>query len=1211
MASAGAQQALPLKVNCGDLNGDPVGEPGYLLLSEAGGPAGISLSPGPVDTVHVAALASDGTTPVPSDVYSVDPDQVGQRHLSTSLQLADGTALTITGLPPNRPFRMLLEMGASAPWADVVGTTWTLGPLTVSRDVLVEERVPGGPPSAWRPLVRNLRCAASYFSNSLASILGSVVPVWTLVHSDASGTLTLRFSTEGSDPLFLTGFELHEHEPLPVVYHMTGGQGPLVTQVPELQAFAAAFNAHDYSAAEGLALQLSDPFHRGVALTWLVGWLDGSRDESFDLIPAARSALQQAEAGHPAVPWLLAQLDQFRRALDHLDARGYTWARECPEEGGFGFLNKLCAGQVSGIIGKSDADVNAHIALRLLAGLCAPSLGTTVRDDIDQWNAQPLGYDGWEPSPLVFAALKHMGVSVILINPLLGESPGDADSAAFVQLFKDVFQLGLTGGGFETDHFPHDMELPLFLEFANQGQHPFEWDTATVEAALSEAQIAGSWWADEVALVEPDPTVVTWAPLQRDFRKLYRAAVEYWLTERLQGNELGGGPGDDVELMLQLYPLLAARQEQTDRRLLDGLDALSRHVLEDSGVVADGYYSEGLTDVQHSGEFTTNPYMVIRGVFGLTPRAVTTGLGVTRHLLDAGDPSAAWAAPTTLGRLHFKSTWFTADGPDEEPAHALDIPLNGRATFPGVGVGVLAPLAASHPLLADLGQLAAAWRDDALDTTGGKPKGFFGPVQWPSNVFGQGGLWWSANGSPSDPSVLDKGEASFVLELLRMSYHRSVAPDRWRLLLPAVRIFKAVQQWEDQGQPGASPGTQHWAAAAFRNGKRFHAEVISHLDTLESDPILTTQDDPDVAGSSPYVDAPLLDRMREWAEQTSLSNFNLAQRYALQPVSPCGAGSTNKPLGLVSFPYEVAVPYYRAVYPLLTRHAYHTDRVFLNRSGVLTQLLASHTGAGLTEGVPFEPVVRWSSRMQAPAELAISCNLLTYDGSAYSAFVHNFEALDVSVDLLLESGLMPGEYLVEVGAADKKCDVFPDGTTIVEQSVHKRGHGTAVPLSLPPGLSLVRITRQGPADLVPQARDLSVDPPRLEIHKLPGQPTLHFRARVANTGAVASPPATLRFHASIVLLDGSVLPLSPGPELLIASLGVPSLPATTDYTLVEHDVELVVPLTDIAVTVLLSGLGIQLRAELVGDGLESDTLNNDLSRSFFLSDIPVVPWDGT
>ena len=105
LAAFAPAQTLPRLVDCGDLNGHATGQPGYELLTETTAPPGVALSPAPLDTVHVAGNFPDffGTQPLQSDILVIDPDRVDETHLFTSLQLADFTVLTLSGLNRKSP----------------------------------------------------------------------------------------------------------------------------------------------------------------------------------------------------------------------------------------------------------------------------------------------------------------------------------------------------------------------------------------------------------------------------------------------------------------------------------------------------------------------------------------------------------------------------------------------------------------------------------------------------------------------------------------------------------------------------------------------------------------------------------------------------------------------------------------------------------------------------------------------------------------------------------------------------------------------------------------------------------------------------------------------------------------------------------------------------------------------------------------------------
>ncbi len=1227
------EQQLPLRVNCGDLNGHAAEEPGYVTMGPTSALGWAVLVPPPVATVHVAGLTTAGATPGPSDIFSIDPDDLAHTHKLTSLQLANPTQLLISGLGSRKPYRIRLELGAHSPWADIVGTQAVYVASTVSRRATVEESIGL---NVWRTLARDVRCTAGYGSSTFASVVGSTVPVWALVHSDTGGNIILRFSSPNGDPQFLAGFELHAFEPLPVVYHH-GASGALVTSNPALQLFASDFNANDFVSARQDLLNAPgmDPFLKGVALTQLVGWLDGSRDGQVDLIPEAVASLKLAHApSHPAAAYLLSQLDQYQRAIDHLEARGYSDAFACPSEGGKGFMNPACAGQLQLEFGKGVTNPNAQAALRQLSGLCAPAVGATIVGDIQAWNAAPLQYAGWEPSPLAFAALKQFGVTIALADPFLdvsklpSSSAIDPESTEFVQAFKDIFltgpgTIGFGANGFGASEFPLDVELLLLAKYAELGKHPYLWDaslwnTTAGTAVLTDAQIEASWWGAYVAKPAADTAAPAWANDQRQFIKAYRGIIEYWLTSRLDGSELGGGWGDDIELLLQFYPSWCGRQDQADRRRLDVIDAMIAYGLDTPQYVSNGYFTGPISDVEHTAEYTANTFQATRAVFGHSARAIDTALGVTRHLVDDAQP---FAGPTLApkNRLHFKSYYMTSSGPDAVPAHMVDVLLNGRAMLPGVAMGFHAPIGAAHLLHQDLGAWAAAWRDDALDDPAaslGKPRGFFAPVQYPSNTFGNGTAWWSISGSASDTEFLDKTQIAYEVDLLRMAYRTSTAADRWRYLLPMVRLFKSVMAWEDQGKPVGSTGSEAWADKLVQGSPRFWALIAACTGDLETDPYLTVTDDPDVPGTSPYVDSALIAKLHGWL-MTGLPGginlpgaFNLALQYALRNIIPCSTGNTAKNSMPVSNAYLAANPFLRGAFPFLTRHVLHTDRVFINHANVLNHFAANVTGGDLQEGIAFRPAVRWITRLEAAPDISVSCNLRDLVETMYGAFAYNFGTSPVSVELQLDEGLVPGTYLVEVGPGAAKCDQFLSGVTS-SQSVQKRGTGVKTPVLLQPGLNLVRITRQGAADAPAAGYDLAIDPPRLELYKklssIGGLPALLFKVHVVNAGATASPPATLNLFASVLLPDGSVLPVNAATpnEFLIWSTAVPSLAGTSDYSVASTDLQLGVFMNSIATTLLLSGLGIQLRAEVIAGPSEGDRLNNEMSRGWFANGTPL------
>jgi hypothetical protein len=1184
--------ALPLMaVDCGDLNGYDATEPGYALLTESVAPPGVSLLPAPLDTVHVAHFFEvAGTVAFPSSVVALDPDQVGERRKLTALVLADPTTLTLSGLPPSTEVSVLLELGATAPWVEFVNGAWT--GLSSSTHGLRVERDGPAAGAQWETVARDLRCVTSLNATSFANDSGAILPLRVLGVTDASGSLALRLSSDADTPVLLAAFRVWQRERLPIVYRRTGS-APLQGSDPDAAGFVAAFNAGDLDGAQLLAQALDDPLLRGVALLHVAGWLDGSRDGRLALLPAARAALVEASAaGHALASELVDQLDHVQRALDHFAARGYAHSKLCPDAGGPGFLNPACAGQIYTKIGQGDSNVNFHIGLRELRGVVAGGLGPNALSDLAAWNAGLLDATEYEPSPLVFAALKLTGAALTAMNPLLGVDEDAPESVATLQAARDVFG-DFIDLGFAAADFPHDHELELFRAYVDTAQHPKDWSAAQLDL-FSASEFADAWWAGQVSALPDEAAAPAWADAQRDLQRTLSAFVGEWMELRLQQGELGGGLGDDVELLLQLFPVLATRRNGPERLLASRLDDLLHHDLTASGAVEDGYWSGALADVEHTSEYGADPLLATRGVFGDTAASALLGGVNGRHVLAATDAATDFAAVNGAGRTRFRSYWFTTDGPDSDPGHALDVFLNGRALAPAVALAGRGSLGSSHALVADLRAWATGWRDDALLSPGaasGKPLGFPAAAQWPSGQQGSGGYWYTHKGIAGDDSQWTSGEVAYVFGLLSTAYRQSSAADRWQFLLPAVRVFRAVAAWEDAGQPAGAAGSEAWAAAELRGGARFGLLVLDHIADFAADSTLMTATDP-VLGSTTYVDAALLSRMEGWVE-TAYTDQGPVLRYALGDVSACTGHSAKNP-GAVTMVYEDALDYFRTAWPLLARHAMHTDRIFANVYGVQRELLAAWTGAPLLEGQPFRPLLRWAG---ADLDLAVLVNHRDAAGTTVSAFVHNFDASAAAVTLTLDEGLQPGSWLVEQGPASQDCDVFGSGVT-GSSLLSKRGRSARVSLSLPPGLSLVRLTRAG-ALAAAERYDLVLDPPRL----VAAGSGYAVQVRVANAGLAAAPASSVELYLAAVDASGAlVAPAALPSEQLLGTTGL-VLGGATGFELPQQVASFSLPAGSPLVALLQSGLGLACRARVVSGDAEWDPGNNEQSRCWHLADL--------
>jgi hypothetical protein len=1173
-------------IDCGDLNGDAAVEVGYELLSDVVFPPGITLDKPVVDIVHVGKFIPTKGYAYPAGVSTIDPDQMYKRHLHSAIVLQDDTVITVANLVPNGGYRLLLELGALAPWMEFEGQ-WKIYP-SVSRGLTVD--VKNG--ASWITLATDINARAPDSNTSFTTTNGGVIPVWVRANADSAGVVHFRLRTTTSDPVIIAGFEVHAYEALPIAYKKTTGSGPLLSSIPTASSFIAAFNNGDFNSAQGLALNLSDPFLRGTALSHLIGWLDGSRDNLYHLIPSAQDALEDARAqGHAGAAYLLAQLETFARGIDHFAVRGYTWYELCENKG---YLNPTCADQLPPPINAPVITLHTHIALRLLSALIAPVQGDTILDSVKLHN-QGIAPILWEPSPFAFAAAKEFATGVIRINPQLSFNTDDVGSVEMQERSRDIFSdLALD---FASSHFSKDLEIPLLYSYLQNGKHPIQW-TKEQWPILSDTQIAQAWWSNDVALLPDESSAPNWADDQRNFARLHENFARYWLQERFQNGEFGGGQGDDVELMLQLFPLFAARLSTSDKPLLDSFHAAIRFGLETNTWVENGIYSGDLVDAEHASEFTTNLYYLGKIVYGHNAAITKIAFENARHLLDPIAPQLPLLGVSNTGRVHFTSYHYNKDGPSTDPALAIDLPLNLRTFVPALSAAFYVPVNNTHPLITDLTALALGWREDALLTPGaawGKPEGFLFAPKFPSNQ-PVNNIWYSEQGKVGDTSMLTLSQGDYVLELLRMAYRTSTASDKWRYLLPALRQFRAVMDWENAGQPVASVGSLHWAAKLTKGNLGFGTLVSNYYRELANDPQLTTLPDPFYSNDTTYVDAALLTRMQTWTKDEYLYSSGPALKYALMDVAPCSAAHGKNP-NAVGQTFKDAITYYRNFFPLFTKYATRTDRVFANPLGAPRELFTTWTGERLVEGKTAQPWVRWKGDTR---NIAMQMNRRNYDGTSWGALVQNFNPTAATVEVWLDEGMAPGVYQLKRAASSGTCDTFQSTPSVLATLSKKGAVGAGATIQIPPGLNQIEIHRTG-NETTPSKYDLQVGLDMV-LEEEATSHALHIALNVINVGASASPSASIELWAEATDTAGVIL-ASPAPNLIYTGT-VPTLAASSGWTIAESTKALTLANTP-WLTTLTAGNRINLRAKVTATNSEFNPQNNLQERGFILETIPV------
>lgn len=215
--------------------------------------------------------------------------------------------------------------------------------------------------------------------------------------------------------------------------------------------------------------------------------------------------------------------------------------------------------------------------------------------------------------------------------------------------------------------------------------------------------------------VPPGPaTAPPWALVQRRLMRRMDAITRWWVEKRQRENgELGGGWGDDVEILRQWGPqALGFGSEVAARGIRNLADGLWK-----SDEMLDGY-SRHVSDVEHSSEPSTDTLPLRAALDPGDPQALT-------RLATAAACAYNWIAPGGDGRWRFQSSWFNCKTLDTRPERALDVHLNTRAMGPALWHAYLTRDPRMIELLSRWGE---SWRQAQQQTEHGKPAGIFPPV---------------------------------------------------------------------------------------------------------------------------------------------------------------------------------------------------------------------------------------------------------------------------------------------------------------------------------------------------------------------------------------------------------------------------------------------------------------------------------------------------
>lgn len=291
-----------------------------------------------------------------------------------------------------------------------------------------------------------------------------------------------------------------------------------------------------------------------------------------------------------------------------------------------------------------------------------------------------------------------------------------------------------------------------------------------------------------------------WAVYQREGLERLVDIIEWWIDHRMQENgEYGGGWGDDCEMWRWWVPVLIG----FDSPKISRAQAKFSTALMDQPHMKLGYTTR-MSDVEHTAEDSAD---VITPMMHLDP---DNDLWRRRALRMAELMEQYWTARNERGFLQFKSTYFTANKIDMNPARACDTVYHPRVIQPTL-------LYWQRTADANLTRLFSAWMDTWVDAAAraerGKPAGIIPTaIHWPDGQVG--GLspdWWDPRNHGEYTLYLYPSAMSQMTHTLLLTHYIT---GRAKYLEPIRSVAKArLKYLSSPPKKEPAPGTETWCAS--------------------------------------------------------------------------------------------------------------------------------------------------------------------------------------------------------------------------------------------------------------------------------------------------------------------------------------------------------------------------------------------------------------
>jgi len=277
--------------------------------------------------------------------------------------------------------------------------------------------------------------------------------------------------------------------------------------------------------------------------------------------------------------------------------------------------------------------------------------------------------------------------------------------------------------------------------------------------------------------------------------------ADWWIQNRqVENGEIGGGWGDDVELV-PLWSFLGMISDGASDHLMAGARKLIDGVWNRGAVNPEEGFATGFTWVKPASELVaySQPMMIVAD-YG-NPRYVERAMKTTKYLRDFA------TGINSRGHRHFKSVYLSATRLGDGPQQRLDAPLCLRPAF---GASALCWYSRHPAAVGLMTEWLDSWYEDSLRTDKGKPEYIFpAAVAFETGELGGPGAqnWCDARRQGVDDSFVWPHYQSYLYDLCLLWWMQTGDE---KYLKPIDELVKIARHYLPDAEDPFPKGTHPW-----------------------------------------------------------------------------------------------------------------------------------------------------------------------------------------------------------------------------------------------------------------------------------------------------------------------------------------------------------------------------------------------------------------